>query len=263
MSFIEIEKSVKTEDWSMNDLHSHSHYEIYYLTKGSRTFFLSGALYRLTAPVLMIIPPHVMHKTEGGAFERYNVNAADGYLDEFQRHIFTEKALQIIPLTAEEHTIFYDLFETMGAVDRRQKFSEQVMRSLFSYTVLKISELDREQTPAVVNQENTPPIVLKILEFLNENYAQPLTLDSIAEQFFISKSTLIYNFKKHTGCSPIDFLLNVRVTKAKQLLARTKMRIWEVAAACGFSSANYFGLIFKQKEQLSPAAYRKLQSSKR
>jgi quercetin dioxygenase-like cupin family protein len=69
MSFIELEKSVRTEEWSMNDLHSHSHYEIYYLTKGSRTFFLSNSLYRLTAPILIIIPPHVMHKTEGGAFE--------------------------------------------------------------------------------------------------------------------------------------------------------------------------------------------------
>ena len=264
MSFIEIEKSVRTEEWSMNDLHSHSHYEIYYLTKGSRTFFLSNALYRLTAPILIVIPPHVMHKTEGGAFERFNVNADDGYLDEFQRQVFSERALKMIALTPEEHTTLLALFEKLRSIDRRQKFSEQILRSLFSYAVLCISEL-RQSTlpPQAEKQGNTPPVVLKIIDFLNTHYAEHLTLDSIAAQFFLSKSALIYNFKKHTGCSPIDFLLNVRITKAKQLLAKTRMSIGDIAAECGFSSANYFGLIFKQKEQLSPVAYRKLQTSKR
>ena len=57
MNFIEIEKSIRNENWSMNDLHSHSHYEIYYLYQGNRTFFLSNALYKLSAPVIVIIPP--------------------------------------------------------------------------------------------------------------------------------------------------------------------------------------------------------------
>ena len=88
MNFIEIEQSTKTEEWSMIDLHSHSHYEIYFLEKGNRTFFLSSELYRLSAPVLIIIPPHTLHKTEGSAFARYNINVSEDYLDDFQKHVF-------------------------------------------------------------------------------------------------------------------------------------------------------------------------------
>ena len=76
MSFIEFEKSIRQNDWSMHDLHTHPHYEIYFLTKGSREFFLADALYKVTAPVLVVIPPYVMHKTKGGPFERYNVNVS-------------------------------------------------------------------------------------------------------------------------------------------------------------------------------------------
>ena len=85
MSFIEFEKSIRQNDWSMHDLHTHPHYEIYFLTKGSREFFLADALYKVTAPVLVVIPPYVMHKTEGGPFERYNVNVSADFLDPFQK----------------------------------------------------------------------------------------------------------------------------------------------------------------------------------
>ena len=50
----------------MSDLHSHNHYEIYFLVKGERSFFLSNKMYNLKGPVIIIIPPYVMHKTEGG-----------------------------------------------------------------------------------------------------------------------------------------------------------------------------------------------------
>lgn len=69
MAFIETEKSVHTNAWSMQNLHSHPHYEIYFLKSGERSFFLSNALFKLNAPIILIIPPHALHKTEGGAFE--------------------------------------------------------------------------------------------------------------------------------------------------------------------------------------------------
>ena len=95
MPFIEIEKSVRENEWSMQELHSHSHYEIYFLSKGTRSFFLSNALYQVTAPVVMVIPPHVMHKTEGEAFERYNFNVDAAYLDPYQKEVLETQALRI------------------------------------------------------------------------------------------------------------------------------------------------------------------------
>ena len=66
MAYIEFEKSVRAAEWSMHRLHSHAHYEIYFLSQGSRSFYLANALLTLNAPAVLVIPPHVMHKTEGG-----------------------------------------------------------------------------------------------------------------------------------------------------------------------------------------------------
>ena len=263
MAFIEFEKSVRENDWSMHDLHSHPHYEIYLLSKGSRSFFLSDALYKLTAPVLIVIPPHVMHKTEGGAFERYNISVSANYLDGFQKEVLDAQALRIIQPRYDETDRLISLFQEGVRTDKRGKHSEYIIKALFSYAVFTMSKLSGAYLqPTATAESGMPPLVLKVVDYLNNHYAEKQTLEELAEYFFVSKATLIYNFKKYTNCSLIDFLLNVRLTKAKEMLLNTKKSVNEIAECCGFSSANYFGLVFKKKENLSPANYRKNERAK-
>ena len=116
--------------------------------------------------------------------------------------------------------------------------------------------------PKAAAEQDIPPLVLKVIDHLNVHYNEEITLDCLAEKFFVSKAALIYNFKKHTGHTLIDYLLTVRITKAKQLLVSSNKGIREISELCGFSSANYNGLIFKKRENLSPATYRKNQREK-
>lgn len=257
MEFIEVEKSVREYAWALQNLHSHPHYEIYYLSKGSRTFLLSNALYHLTAPFLIVIPPHVMHKTEGGAFERYNVNVASTYLNDYQKTVFQNASLQIFKPTEKQNEEFIKLFDTLIQTDRHKKDGEYIFQTVFSYCVFLLAQMQRTKLPKIAHENDVPPLVLKIIDHLSTHYSEKITLDELSQTFFVSKATIMYNFKKHMHCSPIDFLLNVRLTKAKELLLRTQKSVGEISELCGFSSANYFGLIFKQKENLSPANYRK------
>lgn len=263
MAFIEFEKSIRKNDWSMQELHSHPHYEVYFLTKGNRSFFLADALYKVAAPALVVIPPHVMHKTEGGAFERYNVNVSPDYLDPFQVEALSACALQFLQPTDGEAKRLSALFEEGCAIPTREKHAEHRRRALFGYLVLTLHHIHGATLPPVATTENhIPPVLLKVIDHFNAHYAEQQTLDALSKAFFLPKATLIYNFKKYTNCSPIDFLLNVRLTKAKELLVNTNKSVGEISEACGFSSANYFGLIFKKKEHLSPLQYRKNQRSK-
>jgi YesN/AraC family two-component response regulator len=258
MSFIYIEKSIQKNEWSMNNLHSHSNYEIYYLKKGKRKYLLSNALYNLQAPSIIIIPPHVMHKTEGEAFERYNVYVSPSCLDDFQSETLENQSLKIINLTSDENNDLLKLFELHDNIDKQSKNSKHIIKAIFSSLILFLSTVRREATqPSVTSLEEVPSLLLNLMDYINNHYTENITLTTLSEHFFVSKGTVIYNFKKHANCSPIDFLLSVRLTKAKELLLNTNKRIDEIAEVCGFSSANYFGLIFKQKEGLSPASYRK------
>lgn len=264
MAFIEFEKSIKTSDWSMQELHSHSHYEMYFLSEGNRSFFFANALYHVSAPALIVIPPHTVHKTEGGPFMRFNINVTEAYLNDFQKDVFHKKALQFFTPSAQETQTFLSLLEEGAALERHKKHADSMIQALFAYLVLEFGKMkSSRQQPKAEAEGAIPPLVLKTMDYMNEHYHEKLTLEILSDAFFISKAALLYNFKKYTNFSPIDFLLNVRLTKAKEQLANSKKSIADIAESCGFSSANYFGLIFKKKEKLSPAAYRKIQRQKR
>jgi AraC-like DNA-binding protein len=263
MPFIEFEKSVRKNDWSMHDLHTHPHYEIYFLTKGSREFFLADALYKVTAPVLVVIPPYVMHKTEGGPFERYNVNVSADFLDPFQKETLDKCALRFLQPSETETALFCNLFDEGAQIQPHEKHAEYRFRALLGFTILTLHRIHGTPLPPTATAKNQmPPLMLKVIDYFNTHYAEKQNLDKLAQRFFVSKATLIYNFNKYASCSPIDFLLNVRLTKAKDLLTNSDKSVGEISDACGFSSANYFGLIFKKKDGISPLQYRKNQRSK-
>ena len=263
MPFIEFEKSVRKNDWSMHDLHTHPHYEIYSLTKGSREFFLADALYKVTAPVLVVIPPYVMHKTEGGPFERYNVNVSADFLDPFQKETLDKCALRFLQPSETERDLFCNLFDEGEQIQPHEKHAEHRFRALFGFAILTLHRIHGGALrPTAATQNQMPPLMLKVIDHFNTHYAEKQNLDELAERFFVSKATLIYNFNKYASCSPMDFLLNVRLTKAKDLLTNSDKSVGEISDECGFSSANYFGLIFKKKDGLSPLQYRKNQQSK-
>ena len=70
---VDINKRFHQNDFTMSNLHSHPFYEIYYLSKGSRLFFFKNSMNEISEPTMIIIPPHTLHKTEGGPFIRYNI----------------------------------------------------------------------------------------------------------------------------------------------------------------------------------------------
>lgn len=242
----------------MVNLHSHAHYEIYYLTKGNRYLFLSSKLYELNGPEVIIIPPYTMHKTEGGPYERYTVNVNKKFLNDFQCSVLDDMALQIIRPNSVQHNEFSSLLSELVSVNKHEKHGSYIIDALFSYFVLRLSQLTNMATVSQYQADKTTPTMLKIIAYMNKHYAERLTLDELAQKFSISKATLNYNFKNATACTPMDFLLNIRLTKAKKLLMETNKSINQISDECGFSSPNYFGFIFKKKELISPAIYRKI-----
>lgn len=97
-----------------------------------------------------------------------------------------------------------------------------------------------------------------IKTYIDEHYAEKLTLESMASVFFIDKYYLARLFKAQYGVTLTIYLQQVRITHAKRLLRFTDKRIEEIAAECGIGDLNYFSRVFKKLEGLSPSEFRKL-----
>ena len=96
-----------------------------------------------------------------------------------------------------------------------------------------------------------------VKEYLDEHYTEKLTLDDLAEKFFINKFYLSKIFKETYGTTVNNYLISKRITRSKQLLRFTDMTVDEVGVAVGMGDANYFSRMFRKVEGISPREYRK------
>ena len=98
----------------------------------------------------------------------------------------------------------------------------------------------------------------KIADYLEEHYADKITLDHIAENMYLSPFYISKIFKSEMGESPIHYLIRVRMEKAKSLLeSGVSLSIGEIAERVGYEDAYHFSKLFKKAYGVSPSRMRK------
>lgn len=97
----------------------------------------------------------------------------------------------------------------------------------------------------------------EIKDYLDSHYREKITLDALAERFYINKFYLTRVFKEQFGQSVTNYLVQLRITQAKRMLRFTDNSIESIAQECGLSDANYFSRLFKKVEGVPPGEYRK------
>ncbi len=94
-------------------------------------------------------------------------------------------------------------------------------------------------------------------EYLNDNFKEKISLDIISRDIGISKYYLHRIFREINGNTPLEYLKNIRLEKAKNELQYSNSTIFEIAFKCGFDSTSYFSNIFKKHIGLSPTQFRR------
>lgn len=97
-----------------------------------------------------------------------------------------------------------------------------------------------------------------IQKYLEEHYAQKITLEELADKFYINKFYLTRVFKEQFGMSIHNYLLQIRITHAKQLLRFTQKSVESIGLECGMGELYYFSRTFKKVEGISPSKYRQM-----
>ena len=102
-----------------------------------------------------------------------------------------------------------------------------------------------------------PPVLQKVRQYLHEQYAQKLTLDTLSSRYNISKYHLQRSFQRYFGQSPGEYLTRLRLTRAKELLRATDLPISEIAYRVGMENTSYFISVFRAREGATPQQYRR------
>lgn len=150
-------------------------------------------------------------------------------------------------------------------------WEEDLMQMEFSYLCAKeaVGEYvtaEKREEIVVVEPESgddkkaVPPEITFICNYINENYSEKITLNAIADSVGFSKYYISRLFKQHMGVTIIDYLIKVRLDKAKELLGKGDYSIKQISFMIGYSDPNYFTWSFKKYLGISPIKYRYFQN---
>lgn len=124
------------------------------------------------------------------------------------------------------------------------------------WTILYAHRDELELTPSIKNEHILQIRMQKMIGYIQEHYADDVTLQSIATSASISRSEASRCFQSYLHTSPVSYLLKYRVERAMQLLRDTNMTVEAVALECGFSSSAYFCKLFRSQTGMTPKQYR-------
>ncbi|WP_040785540.1 AraC family transcriptional regulator [Marvinbryantia formatexigens] len=98
------------------------------------------------------------------------------------------------------------------------------------------------------------------IEYINENYSKRLRINELADYIGVNRSYLTSSFQENIGCSPREYLMKLRMEKAKTLLKNPDIQVNEVAAMVGYTDPLAFSKIFKSRTGRSPKEYKEEKS---
>ncbi|CAM3222158.1 response regulator [Paenibacillus lupini] len=116
--------------------------------------------------------------------------------------------------------------------------------------------LKSQKAIRLLQEKNTGGTAVKVAEFLNQNYRDPLTIKDIAERFYMNPVYLGQLFAKKYGKGIVDYIHDLRMEEAKQQLVETDQALYIIGEKLGYSSYQYFMKQFEKRVLMKPADYR-------
>ena len=182
-----------------------------------------------------------------------DINIESKYLKEYTKSVLIYITNILETIMNNQNQSFQDIFEDTFVVWRKLADFESIIDVKQWLENILLSVRDSLNS----NSSQDDKLIAKIKDIIHKHYSENISINDIGESIFFSARQINYIFKKHTGITVFDYLVNYRMEMAKSLLTSTKMKIGEVAEEVGYSSKNHFRLVFTKYTGLSPIEYKK------
>lgn len=139
---------------------------------------------------------------------------------------------------------------------KKNEYEFDVRANLSHIVALLLSKNNPSQLPLSEKQLRDNQRIKLMLQYIEEHLSDSIEITDIADTALISVSECLRCFKHSIGTTPIQYVKQLRIQKAAELLSSTTLSITEVAIECGFQEMSYFSKTFKQTHGCTPSEYR-------
>lgn len=260
--------------WSMEP-NIHENYEMVYMKKGFAVFEIAGQPVTLGPNDIVIIKPLQYHKfivkSESGCefivlnftFEnRINGEYSQIPLEDFLNFVSNKETGPYIKLKVSQKNeivvLMNRIIKERESIEPGSEFLNYLL--ILELFVLLSRALKMEWENSIKSKSPKLKELIEISEnYIHTNFERNISLGDIAKYVFLSPSYFTRAFKEETGMSPINYLIKVRINRARELLVDTGLKISDIALSVGFSNQQRFNEMFKKYTQYTPLQYRKKQ----
>ena len=254
------------QDFHLKDveLHHHDFFEIYFLIAGDVTYLIDSKIVHVMPGDLLLISPQQLHQVciqpEMSAYERYVLWVDPALLRRMsteQSNLFfnLEPGQNQLRLGSQDRSRVQNLLEALYRESDSGDYGADLLRdSLLTQLLVTVNRLATQQGTWMDEDSHTNQAVAQVVGYVNLHYSEPITLDQLAEQFFVSKYHLSREFSRQMGISIYHYIQKKRLLIARQLLDQGK-RPNEVYPLCGFNDYTCFYRAFKAEYGVSPREF--------
>ena len=250
------------------ELHHHDFYEIYILISGDVTYTIESRQYRVMPGDILLISPRELHqicvRPEMSAYERYVLWVDPKLLEQYSTEL-TDLTANLYPaqpdhsnllrLKPEQASHIRCLLDRLWQESGEPGYGTDLLQqSLLIQLLVDINRLAGKDQSLLEEQTHSSRAVSAVVDYVNLHYSEPLSLEQLAEQVYVSKYHLSHEFNRLVGTSVYRYIQKKRLLIARQLLAQGK-RPNEVYAACGFCDYAGFYRAFRNEYGISPREY--------
>ena len=245
---------------NMAKSHYHDYFELYYLEAGERYHMIQDRLYKIYPGEFLIFPPYMMHHSYGEKNVEFKRLLLYFRKEEVSSpsllHILEEGTGVYKPDMRTTHLIHRMLEGLLSEQEKQGSLSELYSHTLLNMILLII--VRQIQTPV---KEEKKGRMGEVINYIHTHYQEDITLDSLAQRFYVSPYYLCREFKKYTNSTIIQYLNVTRIMNAQRKFMETDRNITEISKATGFSNITHFNRVFKSVTGMTPSGYRKLLSA--
>ena len=248
--------------------HAHNAVEIMYVITGSCLVDAEDTSVSMKKGELILLDANVRHRLQvekGAPCRMLNIEFAfcplDSYLPSFSELVCGSRSLKQLLASALPYFVLRDsdeIYVTMKSLimelDRDDTMESQLVQLLFDQLLIRLSRLYCEET-----SKNSGPSVIhvkKAVQYMHQHYDSDIQIKDIASAAKVHPGYLHRIFKSNKGCTISEYLLRIRMEKAKTLLSNTDIQISDIPGYIGINSRQYFAFIFKKYSGLSATSYR-------
>jgi AraC-like DNA-binding protein len=250
----------KTHSYNYHKGRTLNEFQLVYITHGKGTFRSNqNEEINLSGGTIFILFPgiwHTYHPDSVTGWEAYWVGFSGLFADRLIENSFLNPDNPLFEIGYNEPVV--KLFQEINEHAKREEPGSQAL--LAGIVIHLIGVLLHFKRNEVFSNKTYIPLINKAKVIMREHVSTPITAEEIARKLNISYSWFRRTFKEYTGFSPTQFIMDLTIQKAKELLVQTDDSVKQIAIQLNFDSTDYFSVFFKRATGYNPLSYRALRS---